>query len=107
MAICCQECGDCVAAGKPQQRRTKEEGDSFPRANVAVIGRGTGDERPWLPHETIPDTPHRDDLLGVSAKFLPQAGNLRIDGAIESVIVVAPEPPQEVLAAKGAARMRG
>ena len=77
----------------------KEEQDDG-NARRAIGRRGL-----LLQHKTIPDAPHRYDLLCLRAKFLAQTGNMCIDGTIEPIVVVAPEVLQEVLAAKGATGM--
>src|SRR5215469_6875068 len=58
-----------------------------------------------LHREPITHSPDSDDLLAKRAKLLAQPGDMGINRAIEAVIVIAPQPLQQKLAAECTARV--
>src|SRR5260370_6981511 len=75
--------GFCESQGGPLVRMKEEQDDG--NARRALRRRGL-----LLQHKTIPDAPHRYDLLCLRAEFLAQTGNMCIDGPIEPILVEAP-----------------
>ena len=58
-----------------------------------------------LDDKTVANTPDGDNFVAERAEFLAQARDVGVHGALESVVLVAPDTLNQELAAERAARM--